>query len=131
MSEIPVDRADRPMFDAEGNPIPVEERGEPFPKRRGRRPRDKMEDMADHVEVSPEPVEVETTRVKVWASLGMTIQTAPFENQKLDMGVSGIPIDASDQYIEEQMRQATITLNKVVDSLAREMTRRLREDYGR
>jgi len=137
-SEIPVDRAGRPMQEPDGTPIPIEERELPLEEKearshrgRPRKNRTNLGDTDDHIEISPEPVEIETTRVKVWASLGFTIQTAPFENQKLDMGVSGIPVDASDEYIESQMQQATITLDKVVNSLAKEMGRRLREDYGR
>lgn len=75
--------------------------------------------------------ELEPADVKVWASLGATIQTKPFENQKIDIGISGIPVDASPEFIEKQLEKATITLHTVVESLAKEMSRRLREDYGR
>lgn len=69
--------------------------------------------------------------VKVWASLGATVNIGNFENNKIDIGVSGIPAGASSEYIEEQMKLAVMTIHEIVDDLAAEMGRRLREDYGR
>lgn len=69
--------------------------------------------------------------ITVWASLGATIRTADYENQKLDIGVRGIPVGASDEFIATQMEKAKETLHAVVDHLAAEMGRRMIEDYGR
>jgi hypothetical protein len=123
-NQIPVNRANRPMFNEDGTAIPIEDRGEPFPKKRGRKPKIVGDDTQE--------ISIETqSEVKVWASLGITLNTGNYENQKLDIGVTGIPVDATDEYIEEQMIKATGTLNRVVEHLAKEMGRRLKEDYGR
>jgi hypothetical protein len=75
---------------------------------------------------------VETdTKVTVWASLGMTVNLGNYENQKIDIGVSGLPVDASDEFIALQLNKAKLTLNKAVEGLADEMRRRITEDYGR
>lgn len=68
---------------------------------------------------------------KVWASLGCTINTGNYENQRIDIGVAGIPINATDEYLVQILEQASATLHKIVDGLAVEMGRRLQEDYGR
>lgn len=67
----------------------------------------------------------------VWASVGATINLGNFENQKIDIGVAGIPINASPEFLAEKLSQATVTLHTVVESLAQEMSRRMKEDYGR
>lgn len=69
--------------------------------------------------------------VRVWASLGMTINLGNYENQKIDIGLTGIPVDASPEWIQEQLTKAEITLHSVVEGLAQEMGRRLKEDYGK
>lgn len=84
----------------------------------------------------PEPEEVEEqlqagSGVKLWCSLGTTIRTADYENQKIDLGISGVPLGASDEYIQNLVDEANITLQKMVYGLATEMSRILREDYGR
>lgn len=73
----------------------------------------------------------ENTKVTVWASLGATINLGNYESQKIDIGITGIPIDASDEFIAERLAKANVTLHTVVESLAQEMGRRMREDYGR
>lgn len=75
--------------------------------------------------------ETPEAKVTVWASLGMTINTGNFENQKVDIGVAGLPVDASPEFIAEQLDKAKLTLHTAVEALAAEMTRRLSEDYGR
>ena len=65
------------------------------------------------------------------ASIGMTINIGNFENQKIEIGVAGIPVDATPEYIEEQLGKATTTINTAVEHLAAEMGKRLKEDYGR
>lgn len=67
----------------------------------------------------------------VGASLGMKINLGNYESQDILVWLTGIPVGASPEYIAAQMPQAQITLGQVVDTLAQEMGRRLRDDYGR
>jgi hypothetical protein len=60
----------------------------------------------------------------VWASLGTTINIGNFENYKIDIGVSGIPIDATPEVIKARLDQAKLTLQQVVFSLAEELGQR-------
>lgn len=71
------------------------------------------------------------TPIRVWASLGATINLGNYESQKIEIGVTGIPVDASPEFIAERLSQATVTIHTVVESLAQEMGRRMKEDYGR
>lgn len=107
-------------------------------KRRGRppkivqpKPEQEIEEPYDRLEVESQPMSLDTTRVKVWASLGMTLNIGNYENQKIDIGVTGLPVDAPPEYIQEQLQKATVTLHSAVEHLAKEMARRLQEDYGR
>lgn len=68
---------------------------------------------------------------KVWASLGATIRTGDYENQKIDIGVSGVPIDASDEQIALLMDQSILTIEKVLEGLGNKMAKIMSEDYGR
>ena len=71
----------------------------------------------------------EKSEPRVWASLGTTIQTRPYENVKIDIGISGIPLDCSDGHLEEILKGANISLQRIVDSLATEMARRIENDF--
>lgn len=68
---------------------------------------------------------------RVWVSMGTTINTGNFENQKLDIGISGVPVGASQEYIDEMLKRAIMTSQDVVYVLAKEMGRILKEEYGR
>jgi len=65
----------------------------------------------------------------VWASLGVTIATRPYENVKIDIGVSGIPIGCSEELLSTLLQGANVTLQHVVDSLAKEVGRRIENDF--
>lgn len=67
----------------------------------------------------------------VWASLGATINTGNYENQKIDIGIAGVPINATPEYLEEILNKATITIHSVVERLAEDMSQRMHDDYGR
>ena len=67
----------------------------------------------------------------VWASIGQTINLGNYENIKLDIGVSGVPVGASEEYIAEKMDAAQKTLHQVVEALAMELKRRVTEDIKR
>lgn len=66
---------------------------------------------------------------RVWASLGCTITTRQYENVKIDIGVSGIPIDCSPEHLAVILKGAQLQLQRVVDSLAEEMSRRIENDF--
>lgn len=65
--------------------------------------------------------------VKVWASLGQTINTGNFNNIKIDIGVSGIPTDCTEAAFQEIMRGAHATLEKVVFTLADQLAQRVKD----
>lgn len=67
----------------------------------------------------------------VWASIGTTIKTREYENIKLDFGVSGIPAGASKEFIDTKMKEATLTLQEIMEHLAAELSRNLQENFGR
>lgn len=67
----------------------------------------------------------------VWASIGTTINMGNYENQKVDFGLSGIPVGASPEFIQEQLGKATLTLQQIIQGLAVEMGRIMTENYGR
>lgn len=69
--------------------------------------------------------------VTVWASVGCTIQVRQFEPVKIEMGVAGIPVGASSEYLSQQLDAANLTLHEIIDSLTREMQQRLHDDFGR
>lgn len=68
---------------------------------------------------------------KVWVSLGAKINTGNYENQEVQMGVSNVPVSPDQEYINAIISQAQNTLRTVVEGLASEMSRVMREDYGR
>lgn len=72
----------------------------------------------------------EEEQPKIWASLGMTINMGDYNSQKIDIGVAGIPVGASDELIKLHMEKASLTLNKVVAALAEEMFRMRNEIIG-
>ncbi len=63
----------------------------------------------------------------VWASIGTTVNLGNFENAKIDMGMSGVPIDISDEEFVARMLQAKKTLNDIVNGLADELNRRVED----
>lgn len=64
---------------------------------------------------------------KVWASLGQTINLGNFENVKIDIGLSGIPINCTPEFMEEQLNSASKTLEQIVFRLAQELQQRARD----
>lgn len=67
---------------------------------------------------------------KVWASLGQTINMGNFENIKIDIGLSGIPINCTPDFLESQLGAASKTLQEIVYRLATELQARAREVRG-
>lgn len=80
---------------------------------------------------SEEAIPTEPNDIKVWASVSRTLNMGNYESLKIDLGVTGIPVGASEEYIEEQLNQAEMTLKTVVDHLAQELGRRIHDDLGR
>lgn len=75
--------------------------------------------------------EPDSSGPKVWVSLGAKINTGNYENQDVQMGVSNVPVSADQEYINTVVSQAQNTLRAVMEGLAAEMGRIMREDYGR
>lgn len=70
-------------------------------------------------------------KTTVWASIGQTIATRQYENIKIDIGVSGIPVSCSDEELNQRLEAASFTLDRVVNALATQLARRVKEDLGR
>lgn len=66
----------------------------------------------------------------VWASIGTTVNTGNFENIKIDVGLSGIPVGSTDEYLAHKLQEANLTLEKVVSILAQQLGDRI-DEYGR
>lgn len=66
-------------------------------------------------------------RPTVWASLGTTVNIGNFENQKVDVGISGIPADASDEYLTEILDRSRNTIKTVINELANELFEKVKE----
>lgn len=66
----------------------------------------------------------------VWASIGQTINLGNYENVKIDIGLSGIPVDCTEEYLDEQLASAGDTLKKIVFKLAEELQKRAKEVRG-
>lgn len=101
---------------------------EPPLKRRGRKP--KSLEQSGELEALPQSL-LDYPTERVWVSLGATIKTGDYENQKIDMGISGVPVGASQEYIDELMKAAIMTSQQVIGAMAEEMGRILKENYGR
>lgn len=67
---------------------------------------------------------------KVWASVGATINTGDYENKKIDIGVSGVPVGATPEEIKELIKMSSNTLDEVLSSLSEKMIE-IMEAFGR
>lgn len=65
------------------------------------------------------------------ASLGATINTGNYENYKIDMWLTGIPIDASPEYVAERIKDSKKTLEEIVFGLAEELGQRILDVKGK
>jgi hypothetical protein len=72
----------------------------------------------------------ETKSPTAWASLGATVNTGNFENTKIDIGVSGIPIDATPEQRAAMMELSKKTLYEVVMTLGEELGKRIQDIKG-
>lgn len=61
----------------------------------------------------------------VWASVGTTVNLGNFENAKIDLGMSNVPVDISDEEFAARMLQAKKVLNDIVNGLGEELNRRI------
>lgn len=76
-------------------------------------------------------VQEQESEPKVWASVGMKVALPGYENQDIHMGVSGIPINCTPKLLQAHLDGARKTLQEILESLAQEMARILKENYGR
>lgn len=63
----------------------------------------------------------------VGASLGATINTGNFENYKIDVWLTGVPVGASEEYIKSLHEASKDTLFKVVMILGEELGNRIED----
>lgn len=62
---------------------------------------------------------------KLWAAVGQTIQPRPFESIKLEIGISGIALDATPEEIAAQLQEATYRLDLMINGLAVKLNERM------
>lgn len=65
----------------------------------------------------------EDAEPRIWASVGGTWQTRPFENVKIDIGVSGVPVNADDAYLQALLEGANVTIERTVQALAAQLVK--------
>lgn len=65
----------------------------------------------------------------VWASIGTTIEVSktPYQNYKIDIGLSGIPVDASEELRQKYIDQGKKTIYEVLMSLGEELGNRIQD----
>ena len=71
--------------------------------------------------------------VNVYASLGTKINTGNYENIDVSFGVSGIPIDASDEYITAAAQKAIGRIESLLEPMFDELATRIegvKRGYG-
>ena len=68
---------------------------------------------------------------KLYASIGMKVNTGNFENKDLSFGISGIPVDCSAEYLQQVIEAGISRQQIVINAFAAELDRILREDFGR
>lgn len=73
---------------------------------------------------------MEEPRSTVWVSIGRTVNLGDYNSVKIDVGLSGVPYDATDQEIAERMQQANTTIEKITVGLIEELSRRVKEAIG-
>lgn len=78
------------------------------------------------MEAEPEP-----KRPTVGASLGAKLNMGNYESQDISIWLTGVPVGATQEYIDSLMPGAIKTTQQVVNTLAAEMGRILKEEYGR
>lgn len=65
------------------------------------------------------------------ASLGTTINVGNYENYKIDMWLTGIPVDATPEYVAERVQDSKKTLEQIVFGLAEELGQRILDVKGK
>lgn len=63
----------------------------------------------------------ESDSPKIWASVGTTINTGNYENYKIDIGVTGVPIDATPEQTAKYLEMTRMKLFEVVASLGEQL----------
>ena len=68
---------------------------------------------------------------KIWASLGMKVNIQNYENQDISFGFSGIPVNCSQEYLDQTVAQGVQRIQFIIEAMATELSRVLKESYGR
>lgn len=69
--------------------------------------------------------------IKLWASLDTTVNTGNYENVKIGLGISGVPVDCTPEYLAQKLKEAQLTLGEIVEGLGVEMNRRLTAGFSK
>lgn len=68
---------------------------------------------------------------KFYVSFGGKINVGNYESRDINFGISGIPVDCTGEYLQQVIGAAISRQQIVIDGLAAEFDRILREDFGR
>lgn len=86
------------------------------------------EQLEDEYWVNPktkeEPVE-NNTRPTCWASFEATINLGNYQNEKIAIGLAGIPINATSEEIEVLLEGGKATIEMVVEKLGQKMAEQI------
>lgn len=74
--------------------------------------------------------ESEPRQPTVGALIGGTFRTADYENIKIDVWLSSVPINCSDEYLREMLVGANVTIERVVGALAEELAKEVHAHVG-
>lgn len=61
----------------------------------------------------------------VGASLGTTINIGNFENYKIDVWLSQVPVDATEEQVAQRLKQGKQVLEQIIFGLAEELGERI------
>lgn len=67
----------------------------------------------------------------VWAGMAAKINIGNYESNDVNFGFSGVPVDCSAEYLQEVIAAGIARQQVMIQAMAAEIDRILREDYGR
>lgn len=65
------------------------------------------------------------------ASLGTTINTGNYENYKIDVWLTGIPVNATPEYVADRVKDSKKVLEEIIFGLADELSQRIMDVKGK
>lgn len=66
----------------------------------------------------------------VWVGLGTKVNIGNYENVSVDIGLSNVPVDITDEELTNRILQANMTIDKMINGLGEELNRRISDLKG-